>query len=153
MGLVKAQVVVDATREIVFEMARRVEDYPDFMPDVEEVSVLERDDKTGFAKVKWIAKVEIGSISKKVRWVEEERWNTKELKGDFNQLEGDYKFYDGSWSFGTTVDGKTALTLEVDFDLGLPLVGPLINKLLDKLMLNNIQGMLNAIKKRVEEQK
>ena len=153
MGLVKAQVVVDATREIVFEMARRVEDYPDFMPDVEEVSVLERNDKTGFAKVKWIAKVEVGSISKKVRWVEEERWDPKELKGDFNQLEGDYKFYDGNWRFGTTVDGKTALTLEVDFDLGLPLVGPLINKLLDKLMLNNIQGMLNAIKKRVEEQK
>jgi len=153
MGIVKAQVVVDAPREKVFEMARRVEDYPAFMPDVEDVSVLERDDKSGVAKVKWVAKVEVGSISKKVRWVEEEHWNPKELKGDFKQIEGDYKFYDGNWSFGTTVDGKTALTLEVDFDLGLPLVGALINRLLDKLMLTNIQGMLNAIKKRVESQK
>ena len=153
MGLVKVQVTVDAPCEKVFEMARRVEDYPAFMPDVEDVKVLERDDKTGIAKVKWIAKVEIGSISKKVRWVEEEQWDPKNLKGTFNQVEGDYKYYGGSWNFELSDDNKTKLTLEIDFDLGLPLVGPLINKLLDRLMQTNCQGMLDAIKKRVEGQK
>lgn len=151
MGLVKAQVVVDAPREKVFEMARSVEDYPAFMPDVEEVEVLERDDAKGVATVRWVGRVEVGSISKKVRWVEEERWDTKELKGDFTLVEGDYKHYGGNWEFEETVDGKTVLTLNIDYDLGLPLVGPLINRLLDKLMIKNCEAMLEAIKKRVEK--
>ena len=150
MGLVKAQVTVNAPREKVFEMARRVEDYPAFMPDVEEVEVLERDDSKGTARVRWVGKVEVGSISRKVRWIEEEIWNPKELKGEFRLIEGDYKYYGGNWEFEQTSDGKTVLTLNIDFDLGLPLVGPLINKLLDKLMLSNCQGMLEAIKRRVE---
>ena len=150
MGVIKAEVLVDAPPSEVFEMARLVEDYPDFMPDVEEVEILSRDDETGIARVRWIGKVEIQSIRKKVRWVEEEIWYPKELKGEFSLIEGDYKTYGGKWGFEKIDDGKTRLTLEIDFDLGLPLVGSIINKLLDKIMLTNCQGMLDAIKKRVE---
>ena len=150
MGVIKAEVLVNASPSEVFELAQRVEDYPDFMPDVEEVEILSRDDETGIARVKWTGKVEIQSIRKKVRWVEEEIWNAKELKGEFSLVEGDYKKYSGNWEFEKLDDSNTRLTLEIDFDLGLPLVGPIINKLLDKLMLTNCQGMLDAIKRRVE---
>jgi ribosome-associated toxin RatA of RatAB toxin-antitoxin module len=150
MGVIKAEVLIDAPPSEVFEMARRVEDYPDFMPDVEEVEILSRDDITGIARVRWLGKVEIQSIRKKVRWVEEEIWDSDKLAGKFSLIEGDYKTYGGNWGFEKVDDGKTRLTLELDFDLGLPLVGPIINKLLDKLMLTNCQGMLDAIKKRVE---
>lgn len=151
MGLIKAEVIVDASPEKVFALAQRVEDYPDFMPDVQEVEILKRDDSTGVARVRWIGKVEIQSIRKLVRWVEEERWNASNLSADFTLVEGDYKKYGGKWGFEKLGDGKTKLSLEIDFDLGLPLVGPLINKLLDKLMLSNCQGMLDAIKTRVEK--
>lgn len=151
MGLITAEVLVDAPKQKVFELARKVEDYPDFMPDVEEVEVLKRDDETGVAHIRWVGKVEIQSISKKIRWVEESIWDSENLKSEFKLLEGDYKKYGGNWSFEEVEDGKTLVVLELDFDLGLPLVGALINKLLDKLMLTNCQGMLDAIKKRVEE--
>lgn len=151
MGLVKAIIEVNAPKEAVFEMARKVEDYPDFMPDVEEVEILERNDETGVAIVRWVGKVEIKSISKKVRWIEEERWNRENLTGDFDLVEGDYKHYKGSWNFESIDNNKTRMSLEIDFDLGLPLVGAIINKLIDKLMLTNCQSMLEAIKKRVEE--
>jgi coenzyme Q-binding protein COQ10 len=151
MGLVKAQVVINAPRDKVFALAQRVEEFPSFMPDVEDVEILSRDNSSGVARVKWIAKVEVGSISKKVRWIEEERWDSKAMKGEFDQVEGDYKFYNGEWDFITDQDGKTVVTLEIDFDLGLPLVGRIIGKLLDKLMYENIQGMLNALKKKVEQ--
>jgi coenzyme Q-binding protein COQ10 len=151
MGLIKAEVIVDASPEKVFALAQRVEDYPDFMPDIQEVEILKRDDSTGIAQVRWIGKVEIQSIRKLVRWVEEERWNVSNLTADFTLIEGDYKKYGGKWGFEKFDGGKTKLSLEIDFDLGLPLVGPLINKLLDKLMLTNCQGMLDAIKTRVEK--
>lgn len=150
MGFVQAKILINAPREKVFDMARSVEDYPAFMPDVEEVEILERDMEKGIAKVRWVAKVEVGSISKKVRWIEQEIWDTKNLKGEFKLIEGDYKHYYGTWEFNEKPDGQTLLALNIDFDLGLPLVGPLINKLLDKLMLTNCQGMLEAIKQRVE---
>ena len=150
MGVIKAEVLIDAPPSKVFEMARRVEDYPDFMPDVEEVEVLSRDDKTGISRVRWVGKVEIQSIHKKVRWVEEEIWDPNELTGEFSLVKGDYKTYGGNWEFEEVDDDKTRLTLKLDFDLGLPLVGSIINKLLDKIMLTNCQGMLDAIKKRVE---
>ena len=38
------------------------------------------------------------------------------------------------------------------FDLGLPLIGPMIVKLLDKIMQDNIDGMLRAIKDRAERE-
>jgi len=150
MGLIQAQVMVNAPREKVFEMARHVEDYPAFMPDVEEIEILERDLEKGIARVRWVGKVEVGSIRKKVRWVEEEIWDPKELRGEFKLIEGDYKHYFGEWEFIEMPKGQTLLTLDVDFDLGLPLIGPLINKLLDKIMLTNCQSMLEAIKRRVE---
>lgn len=152
MGVVQAIVEINAPKLKVFEMASHVEDYPAFMPDVEEVEVLERDEKSGYAKVRWIGKVEIKSISKKVRWIEEERWDRQKLYGEFKLIEGDYKKYGGFWQFDDLDGGKTRLTLEIDFDLGLPLVGAIINKLIDKLMLSNCQSMLEAIKKRVEEE-
>lgn len=151
MGLIKAEVIVDASPEKVFELAQRVEDYPDFMPDILEVEVLKRDDVTGIAHVRWVGKVEIQSIRKLVRWVEESRWDLSNLSADLKLIEGDYKKYSGKWRFEKLDDGKTNLSLEIDFDLGLPLVGPLINKLIDKLMLTNCQGMLDAIKTRVEK--
>lgn len=151
MGLIRAEVIVDAIPEKVFALAQRVEDYPDFMPDVQEVEILKRDDLTGIAHVRWVGKVEIQSIRKLVRWVEESHWNLSNLSADFKLIEGDYKKYGGNWRFEKLGDGKTKLSLEIDFDLGLPLVGPLINKLIDKLMLTNCQGMLDAIKNRVEK--
>jgi coenzyme Q-binding protein COQ10 len=151
MGLIKAEVIVDAIPEKVFALAQRVEDYPDFMPDVQEVEILKRDESTGITHVRWVGKVEIQSIRKLVRWVEEVRWNASNLSADFTLIKGDYKKYGGKWRFKKLDGGKTKLSLEIDFDLGLPLVGPLINKLLDKIMLTNCQGMLDAIKIRVEK--
>ncbi|MEO7992978.1 MAG: SRPBCC family protein [bacterium] len=149
MGVVQATATIAASPADVMTVAQRVEEFPAFMPDVTGVSVLERDDSRGWSRVQWEAKVEVQSIRKMIRWVEDETWNLETRRCDFNQVSGDYKKYEGHWSF-EPVEGGTAVTLVCDFDLGLPLVGALINRLLDKLMKDNCQAMLNAIKGRVE---
>lgn len=150
MGLVTATVTVTAPPDAVMAFAHRVEEFPAFMPDVVEVEVLTRDEATGVAQVRWVGKVEVQSIRKLVRWTEEERWDFAARRCDYHQLEGDYKAYRGWWTFEPSADGGTEVTLACDFDLGLPLVGPLINRLLDKLMRDNCQAMLAAIKSRAE---
>ncbi len=148
MGVVFAEVDVSVEPEIAFRIASEVEKYPDFMPDVKEVRVLERRDD-GYARTAWVGHAKVASIDKLIRWTEEEWWDEKKLTSRFELLEGDYKHYRGEWAF-EPVDGGTRIRLKVDFDLGLPLIGPMIVKLLDKIMQNNIDGMLHAIKNRAE---
>lgn len=137
--------------DTAFRIASEVEKYPDFMPDVKSVEVLERRDD-GYARVAWVGHVSVASINKEIKWIEEAWWDSATHSSRFELLEGDYKHYRGSWTF-ESVPGGTRIRLDIDFDLGLPLVGALIARLLDKIMKDNIDGMLRAIKERAESQK
>lgn len=151
MSVITSEVEVKVNPESAFSLAREVEKYPDFMPDVKEVKVLERRDD-GYARVSWVGHAKVASIDKLIKWTEEEWWDSENLSSKFELVEGDYKHYRGDWAFEKT-NGGTKIRLTVDFDLGLPLVGPMIGKLLDKIMQSNIDGMLEAIKKRAESRK
>ena len=148
MSVVSAEIEVNKNPSSVFEIAKEVDKYPEFMPDIESINVIERRDD-GYARVSWKAHVKVASIDKPVKWIEDEWWNTENLSSRFELVEGDYKHYFGDWEFTETSDG-TRVKLTVDYDLGLPLVGPLINKLLDKLVQENLKGMLLAIKQKAE---
>jgi ribosome-associated toxin RatA of RatAB toxin-antitoxin module len=148
MGVVTGTIEVSADPAATFRVARKVESYPDFMPDVRSIRVLERRDD-GYSRTEWVGHVSVASIDRDVRWVEDAWWTEDELRSRFELVEGDYKHYRGEWKF-EAVDRGTRIILTVDFDLGLPLVGALIAKLLDRIMQNNIDGMLQAIKNRVE---
>lgn len=151
MGVVTSEIEVAVDPRTAFNLAREVEKYPDFMPDVEEVKVLERRDD-GYARVSWVGHAKVASIDKLVKWIEEEWWDSDNLTSKFELVEGDYKHYRGEWNFEGTGNGAV-IRMTVDFDLGLPLIGPMIVKLLDKIMQSNIDGMLKAIKERAENAK
>jgi ribosome-associated toxin RatA of RatAB toxin-antitoxin module len=148
MGLVVSEIIVNADPKAVFKIAREVEKFPDFMPDVKSVKLIERRDD-GYARSSWVALAKVASINKEVKWIEDEWWDADSLTSKFEQVEGDYKHYFGGWSFTETENG-TRVKLTVDFDLGLPLIGPMIVKLLDKLTQGNLDSMLKAIKERAE---
>lgn len=148
MGVVVSSVNIKAPVGQVFDLARKVEDFPEFMPDVKTVVVRERRDD-GYTRTYWEAIASIQKIIKVIRWEEEERWDIENLSCSFAQTKGDYKHYNGGWKFEDT-GGSTKVDLTVDYDLGLPLIGPLIKKLLDKLMQENCDSMLNALKERAE---
>jgi len=148
MSVVTSVIEIDASPTKTFKTAREIETYPDFMPDVKSVKILERRDD-GYSRSEWVGHVSVASIDKDIRWVEDEWWNENELISNFELVEGDFKYYKGDWKF-EPLNGATRVTLTVDYDLGLPLVGAIIAKLLDKIMQNNIDGMLSAIKNRVE---
>jgi len=148
MSIVISEIEIAAPVAKVFDLARKVEDFPKFMPDVKTVEVRERR-PDGHCISYWEAVASLQNIKKIVRWEEEAHWNAVDFTSSFAQTKGDYKHYNGSWEFETEGD-STHVRLTVDYDLGLPLVGALINKLLDKIMKDNCDSMLKALKEKAE---
>jgi ribosome-associated toxin RatA of RatAB toxin-antitoxin module len=143
MARVEATAHIHAPLEDVYQVAKNVEEFPTFMPDVESVKVLQRDGT--HTVTAWVGVVQ----GRKVRWVEDDEWDDVHHLCTFRQREGDFTRYEGTWTFAA-FGGGTQTVLAVDFELELPLAGALLSNLLKVLVRKNLESMLGAIKGRLE---
>jgi len=144
MPEVSASIVIRAPLETVYDRARRVEDFPRFMPDLERVTVLERKGDVP-TLTEWVGTVE----GRRIRWIEEDLWDDAGHRCRFRQREGDFDRYEGTWEF--VADGNTTrTTISVEFEFGIPLIGRLLSGLLRVKMRENIDGMLRALQQQIE---
>jgi len=65
-------------------------------------------------------------------------------------VSGDWDRYDGVWSFLAEGDG-THVTLDITYEYNVPLIGPLIKKLLHKLVARSADETLEGLRKMAEE--
>ncbi len=144
MARVEASVLIRAPLDDVYAQAKRVEDFPEFMPDIERVSVLERRGET-FTLTEWVGVVE----GRRIRWVEEDTWDDARRECRFRQREGDFDRYEGMWTFRADGDA-TRTSVAVEFEFGIPLIGGLLSTLLRIKMKENLDSMLAALRKRLE---
>lgn len=146
MPIVTAEVDIAAPAEKVYELAKEVESFPEFMPDVESVEVLSREGST--IKTRWVAKVK--EFNRTIRWVEQDRWFDGEMRCEFEQTQGDFSLYRGIWEFRP--DGKGAfVSLHLEYDYHVPLIGSLLNRVIFNKMKQNCQNMLDALKAEAEK--
>lgn len=143
MASVEASTVVRAPLERVYALAKDVERFPEFMPDLERVTVLER--AAAGTVTEWVGVVQ----GRKIRWVEEDQWDDVAHRCVFRQRSGDFTRYEGEWRFEATPAG-TRTTLRVEFELDIPLAGPLLSNLVRFLMRKNCESMLAALKRQLE---
>lgn len=143
MAQVEATAVIRAPLHEVYALAKDVESFPEFVPDLESVRILER--RNGDTVSEWVGIVQ----GRKIRWVEEDEWDDAAHVGRFHQREGDFTVYQGTWSF-EAVPGGTKMRLVVEFEISIPLAGALLSNLLKVLMRKNIESMLQALKDRLE---
>lgn len=143
MASVEATTVIGAPRDRVYAMAKDVERFPQFMPDLESVTVLERTPSGTLTQ--WVGVVQ----GRKIRWVEEDAWDDAAYTCRFRQRTGDFSRYEGSWVFEAT-PGGTRTSLAVDFELDIPLAGALLSSLVKVLMRKNCESMLAALKGQLE---
>lgn len=143
MASVEASTVIGAPIEKVYAFAKDVERFPQFMPDLESVAVLERL-PTGTV-TEWVARVQ----GRRIRWVEEDVWDDGRHVCTFRQRSGDFNKYEGAWRFEVTPEG-TRTSLQVEFELDIPLAGALLSSLIKVLMRKNCESMLAALKGRLE---
>jgi len=146
MPTVESQVSVAAPVERVYEIARDIERFPEFMADVVEVEVLEQTPERQVSR--WVGLIK--ELNRKINWTEEDFWDEESRSCEFRMLEGDYTSYGGSWKFEPEGDG-CLVTLAVEFEYEVPLVGALIKNLLKKKMQENCDSMLAALKAEAEK--
>lgn len=143
MPYVETSIVIAAPARVVYELAKEQERFPQFMPDVETVTVLER--HADHILTRWKTLVEEAPIE----WTEEDRFNDEALRIDYKLLEGDLDKFEGAWTFQEN-GGETHVVLGVDYDFGVPTLAELIGPTLERKVRENSEMMLAALKKEAE---
>jgi ribosome-associated toxin RatA of RatAB toxin-antitoxin module len=147
MPVLELETSIDAPLEHVYAVAKNIETFASFIPDVESIKIVERDDSSGRVVADWVGL--IPEFHQKIRWTEEDFWDDTAHTCTFKQLKGEYKVFEGIWTF-TEVDGKTRFASTLNYDLEIPLIGAIIKKLVAKKVHDNISQILSAIKDRSE---
>jgi ribosome-associated toxin RatA of RatAB toxin-antitoxin module len=143
MPYVETSIVIAAPARVVYELAKEQERFPEFMPDVETVTVLER--HADRILTRWKTLVEEAPIE----WIEEDRFNDAEQRIDYKLLEGDLDKFEGSWTFSEN-GTETHVVLGVDYDFGVPTLAELIGPTLERKVRENSDMMLAALKREAE---
>ncbi len=143
MPHVETEILVEAPPERCYEIASDMEKFPAFMPSVDEITVLERG--KDWARTRWVARLQ----GKPVRWVEQEDFDDESLRIQYYQLEGDLKTFQGDWTF-VSMNGHCRIRLTVEASLGVPMLAAALDPLIKKLIRDNCNSMLEAIKTEAE---
>jgi ribosome-associated toxin RatA of RatAB toxin-antitoxin module len=147
MPVVRNSIQIQAPPAEVYGVAQDVERFPEFMPDVQRITVLERSEDGRRTVVEWVGIIPTFRLT--VKWTEEDLWDDAELTCTFRQVRGDFNEYDGQWRFEAEGNG-TRFESEVRYELEIPTIGPLIRGVVKKIMTDNVDRLQAAIKKRVE---
>ncbi len=145
MPYVETSIAIAAPARVVYELAKEQERFPQFMPDVETVTILERHPDRVISH--WKTLVEEAPIE----WTEEDRFDDSALRIDYKLIEGDLDKFEGLWTFAEC-DGTTQVVLGVDYDFGVPTLAELIGPTLERKVRENSEMMLAALKNEAEKQ-
>lgn len=143
MPYVESTIAIEAPAQRVYELAKEQEHFPEFMPDVETVTILER--RPDGVVSRWKTLVEEAPIE----WTEDDRFDDEALRIDYKLIEGDLDKFEGAWTFEYR-DGATHVVLGVDYDFGVPTLAELIGPTLERKVRENSEMMLAALKRQAE---
>jgi coenzyme Q-binding protein COQ10 len=143
MPYVETSIAIAAPARVVYELAKDQERFPQFMPDVETIVILESHPDRAISR--WKTLVEEAPIE----WTEEDRFDDGRLRIDYKLIEGDLDKFEGAWTFEER-DGETHVVLGVDYDFGVPTLAELIGPTLERKVRENSEMMLSALKKEAE---
>jgi ribosome-associated toxin RatA of RatAB toxin-antitoxin module len=144
MPRVYSVIEIPASPEAVYAVAKDIEKFPEYMPDVESLKIVQRDGPRLISE--WVGRVE--QFNRLIRWTEEDLWNDEKRRCDFHAIAGDWEHYEGVWTFTPSGDG-TRVELTLEFAFNIPLIGPLIQGVLARLVQQNCDQMLCGLCNRV----
>lgn len=139
--------LIHAPVATVLEVARDVESYPSFMPDVESVRIIERSEDGAALKTQWVGVIKQFRLT--IKWTQEERWDFASNRVQFRQLEGDYDKMEGWWEFRPHAEGTEFVSF-LDYEYRVPLLGALVTKVIHHLAQQNVQSVMEAIASQAE---
>ena len=143
MPYVETSIVIRGDADAIYGMAKNMEEFPKYMPDVEEIKVVERTENRTVTD--WSCSVEGTSFM----WREEDLFDDGARRIAYRLIEGDLDKFEGEWNFTPSEDG-TRVVLGVDFDFGIPNLAALIGPTLELKVRENSEMMLGAMKRHFE---
>lgn len=146
MPRVETTVWIDAPLERVYAIAKDSEAYPSYMNDVQSVTPVEREGNRLVAD--WVGTVPTFGL--KLRWRQEEVWDDATTSSRFRQLQGDYDQLEGTWTFRAE-NGGTRFNQLLDYEYNVPTLGPLVKKVIHKVVEKNLNGINEAFVRRSRE--
>lgn len=144
MPMAESEIVIPAPPQRVYSLAKEIERLADFLPDVEKISVRERDGSRVVSD--WVGIVK--EFRRRLKWTEEDEWDDAGRKCVFRALDGDWDTYQGEWTFQPDPAG-TRVQLKLEWEFNVPLIGPLIRGLLARLVQENCQRTLEGLSQMV----
>ncbi|MHC9542924.1 MAG: type II toxin-antitoxin system RatA family toxin [Vulcanimicrobiota bacterium] len=144
MPFVKTSIRIKAEPDTVYSFAKNMEQFPQYMRDVESVKVLERRENSTLTE--WVTNVEGTPLI----WIEEDHFDDEKKSISYRLTEGDLDKFEGTWTF-TEQNGETEVELGVDFDFGIPHLEELIGPTLVTKVKENSDMMLEGMKRYFEK--
>lgn len=143
MEQASGNLTVTAGGDACFRIASDIERYPDWLPDVRGVVVLERDD-TGRPRV---AAFQVGAFGRTAEYILVYDFTHAPRAFSWTQREGDLTYaLDGSYTFDDRGDGSTEVAYSLAVGLRVPLPG-FIRRRAEALIL---EAALSDLKREVE---
>ena len=147
MPRIEQTLTIEAPIDRVYEIARDVESFPEFMEDLQSLTVKERSGDGNRTVTDWVGLIREFKMT--VKWTQEDIWNPAAHRDDFRMLKGDMDSMSGYWQF-TEENGKTRFDSVTEYEYNVPLIGPMIKALIKKKMEQNLDATMQAIKRRAE---
>lgn len=144
MPYIEVSLPVQAAAEDIYYILKEMDKYPQFMNDLESVTVLER--QGNYTITNWVSRVD-GRV---IRWKEKDIFDDENMHIMYQQIEGDLSRMQGEWIL-TPLENGTEIKLTVDFEFGIPMIAGLLNPILKKKVRINSENMLQAIRQRLEQ--
>lgn len=138
---VTAEIHIAADPDRVYHLAKDIERFPEFLPNVQQVTITARDG--GRVVSEWAGLVP--EFKRTIKWTEEDTWDDASRSCRFRLLSGDWDRYDGAWTF-VAKEGGTQVQLTISYEYNVPLIGALIKQLLRKLVQRNAEETLTGLR-------
>jgi ribosome-associated toxin RatA of RatAB toxin-antitoxin module len=137
---VRIERAVNATLEQVWRAVLDVERYPDSMESVRTVQITSVESPER-RRIAWSVSLR-GSI---LEWEEDERIDHDAHSIDFQQLAGDMEWLEGAWRLIATGPSTTHISLEVSFEIGIPLLAEMLNPVAERSFHENCDEMIRGV--------
>ena len=134
--------VLPHEKALLFSVLRRVEELGRRMPNILEARVLSENEKV--SRARWRGFIEMGGMRQEYEWEEEDFWYPEEGRVVFRMVSGNMRVYEGEVLLEAQ-NGSTRVQVRVRYDLGIPLLGGLLQKVVQKVVRENLEAYLDAV--------
>lgn len=134
--------VIPSPKWKIIRLLTKVWEFPTYMPNVKEVTVLQKGRRR--IKTKWLIQVDKVPIS----WIEEDSLAFARDSICFKAVEGDLEDFKGEWLFKEHPEG-TLVTVNIYLRVDIPVIKDFAEAYIKKLLTRNFEAVLDALERRL----